>query len=704
VTHSEVAQHSGRRFRGGLFATSIFCAAALLFQLEPLAGKSLLPWYGGTPAVWNTCILFFQFVLLLGYLYAHGVNRFPLRVQVALHTLLLGAVLFSLPLRFQITGLVSGQTSPVGAVLWDLFRSTGLLLFAVSATAPLLQSWYCSATNRANPYWLYVASNAGSLASLLIYPSLIEFWWPLSLQAAVISGAMVALFLMILACGLVALRRPSTPVSDESISTAPGAAMCQVTGWDRGRWFVWSMLPSSLMLGVTTALSTDIAPMPAIWIFPLALYLLSFMIAFADPPRAVLAASSIGYLLLSLAVAASDARGILGLAMHGGLLLCACVALHGRLAQTRPQLNVSGKTNHALTEFYLWISFGGLCGSAVNTLIAPVTLNWMAEYPLAIALGLMLSPLPRGSTLWNRATLAGRILASVTVLAGMSWDVFVLDSSHRVLLRGRSFFGAFRVETGRDDVTHQLVHGGTGHGAQIFNARARDRLAPLTYYFVTGPVGQVFLSGRAAGLTQSVGVVGLGIGSLAGYSLAGESYTFYEIDPAIADIAEDPEYFTFLADARSRGVRIEVELGDARLRLREAAEDQFGILVLDAFTSDAIPIHLLTREAIAEYLTRLKPDGLLACHISNVYIDLEPVLANIARDLGLVAYVQIDAPISDADRQRGKSPSIWLVMARSAGVVEPLVNSGRWRPARRRDSIGVWTDERSNLLSVLRAR
>lgn len=680
-----------------VFAGGTFFGAALLFLLEPLVGKSLLPWYGGTPAVWNTCLFFFQLVLLLGYVYAHLLHRYlPVSRQFAVHAIVLTAALWTLPIRLQIAGLTRPDQHPVASLLIDLLTSIGLVFFVVSTTAPLLQAWYAAARLPGSPYLLYVASNAGSLVGLLLYPTLVESWCPLSLQRQLLTWAFAGLALVFAVCGVIALRRhPSATVqpTDRADSVPPLPMRI------RWKWFLWSLSPSSLMLGVTTHLSTEIAPMPAIWMLPLSLYLLSFIIAFAEPPKWLSSGSAIGYVLFALLIVQAgfwfSDRVAWGLFLHNGLLFCGSLALHRRLSETRPD------TKH-LTEFYLWISCGGLCGSVFNTLLAPLAFNWTAEYPLMIVLVVWLLVLPAFDQADQRSMrIAIRAAVSCLVLLGMSWNIYFSPQSHLVMYRERTFFGEFNVTRGKEGVMHQLVHGRTVHGMQVAAATARERRPPLTYYFFTGPIGQLILGYRGTPVTQSVGVVGLGVGSLAGYAERDEEYTFYEIDPAIARVAKNPRYFNFLNDAQQRGAKINVVLGDARLRLRDAADQSYGLLVLDAFTSDAIPVHLLTQEALTEYFTKLRPGGLIACHISNRFVDLEPVLANIADRIGCVAYIQNDERLQREELRRGKTPSRWIVLTQSGDALDRLVETGRWKPCRTQPSVGVWTDDQSNLLTVM---
>jgi hypothetical protein len=683
----------------GLFAFTVFFGAVLLFSVEPYVSKSLLPLFGGSPAVWNTCVFFFQFVLLIGYVYVYVINRYlSIPSQLLVHGLAITAAVATLPLRFSTVAATQVSEQPIASLIRSLAFSAGLPFLITATTAPLAQAWYVRMRFHGSPYWLYVGSNAGSLLALVAYPTVVENWLALKSQSSYWSYSFFAFACLLLACGLCAhfCRRETFSARSE-----PSASDVGVTPRLRLTWLVLSLCPSSLMLGVTIYLSTEIAPIPVLWVLPLAVYLLSLIIAFANPPTWLVRMSQIGYIVLAVLISVSQQllyrSDLFGVLFHVTLLLLGGTALHSQLARLRP-------TSAHLTEYYLWISLGGVCGGITSSLLAPVLFNWLAEYPLAIVLGLVLIPWPwRTFRPGRRIQVAIRLFTAALALLGLSWNVYFSPLSRYVMHRERTFFGPFSVVQGTRGVTHVLFHGTTIHGIQnVGGLDSRARRAPLTYYFWNGPVGKIFIAYRGTAITQSVGIVGLGIGSLASYGEPGQDYTFYEIDPAIEQVARNPHWFTFLDDAEARGVRLHIKIGDARLRLCDAPDQAYGVLVLDAFTSDSIPMHLLTREAVALYLSKLKPGGFLAFHISNHYVNLEPVLSNIAAELGLVAYIQIDDCVSDEETRLGKTPSTWLVMAPSRENLKPLVAGGRWRYCWPRPKVRVWTDDWSNLLRALR--
>jgi hypothetical protein len=375
----------------------------------------------------------------------------------------------------------------------------------------------------------------------------------------------------------------------------------------------------------------------------------------------------------------------------------AATVCHGELARHRPPVA-------RLTEFYLWVAAGGVLGGLFNALLAPAVFPGVVEYPLGlVAAALLLPPLfqARGRPAYRWLNRALPALVAAGIAAGFLWQLKPGVGRSPALHRERTFFGVLRVERGTRGRTHTFVHGNVRHGVQLRSDDPRQRRLPLLYYFPTGPAGQVFATLRGAGAKARVAVIGLGVGALAGYGEPGQEFTFFEIDPAVDRIARDPRYFTYLADAQARGVRVRTVLGDARLSLQQAGGDRYGLLVLDAFSGDAVPTHLLTREAVALYLERVAADGLLAFHVTNDYLDLRPVLAAQARDLGLVGLVQEDGA-SEEEARRGKSPSTWVVLARRPADLAGLANSPRWRPLTGRPGDRAWTDDYSNVLGVMR--
>lgn len=728
-----------------LYALTICTSAALLFLVQPMFARMALPLLGGSPAVWNTAMVFFQSALLAGYAYAHaGASRLGVRRHAAWHLLLLLLPLAVLPIA-----IPAGWTPPVegNPSLWLLALMTvavGLPFFAVSTTSPLIQQWFAATGHRqaADPYFLYAAGNVGSMVALLSYPILVEPWLHLEQQSRYWMWGyrlLVGLIFLCVAC----LWRTKAAGGAAPFEAIP-APLEKLTARRRLRWVLLAFVPSSLMLGVTTYLSTDIAVVPLMWIVPLAIYLLTFILVFARReifPRPLLA-RLFPILLVALVMLFNlqAAEPIIGLiVLHLATFFVAAMLCHGQLAADRP-------SPAHLTQFYLWMSVGGVLGGMFNALVAPLIFNSVAEYPLILMVaclaglrtgerdaasasakikdwawpamlglgmgGLVL--LVQASRFRTDAAIAGLLLGVPTLICyffsrrplrfalGIGGILLAGSLYQRekgtLLYAERSFFGVNRVMLDPTRKYHLLIHGLTQHGRQSLDPARRDE--PLAYYSRSGPAGEVLaLYGRHAG--EKIGVVGLGSGSLASYALPGQSWVYYEIDPVVLKLASDPRYFTFLRDSPGD---LRVVLGDARLSLGHEPDGKFDLMMLDAFSSDAIPVHLITREALALYLRKLAPGGLLAFHISNLHLDLEPVFANLSHDARLASLIRYDTVLSPEELAAGKSPSIWLVMARGKDDLAKLAADSRWQPARGNDRQAVWTDDYSSLFSVFRWR
>jgi len=714
-----------------IFAATLFVSAALLFVVEPMFAKMVLPRLGGSPAVWNTCVVFFQATMLAGYAYADLTSRWlPLRQQIALHTALVVAAGLMLPVVVPADWRPPVEGTPLPALLMLLAASLGVPFFIVSSTAPLVQKWFSETdhTFARDPYFLYAASNLGSIVALVAYPFVVEPLLPLAAQSAAWTAAYAAFAALTLASAAGALRAGRPQHRGPTGAATHERTQEQLTWRRRFWWLTLAFIPSSLLLGVTTFLSTDIAAMPLLWTIPLALYLVTFVLAFASrrfiPPNIARAVAVVLTMTLVLAIILDVKEPAwLLMPLHlAGFLLCA-LALHTRLAADRPG------TTH-LTEFYLWVAAGGLAGGLFNTLVAPFLFSWVAEYPLvlSVALTLLVRSAKRASqrlTVWDWATplalgvavtalvlaLKGGMLRAATGSAaiGLTGALLAACLKHPVRLAlglvlvvlgvgafahpgnllhaERTFFGVLRV-TADASGRHRLFHGSTLHGEQSL-APTRHR-EPLTYYHRTGPIGQTIqaLSHRL----HRVAVVGLGAGSLAAYAAPGQQWTFYEIDPAVERIARTPALFTYLQDCDER---CDVVLGDARLSLQHRRV-LYDLIVLDAFSSDAVPVHLITREALALYLSRLSMDGVIAFHISNRYLDLQPVIGALASEGGLQARVQLHSPVPPSEA----TTSLWVIAARTADAFGPLATDPRWRHMATGE-VDAWSDDYSNILDVL---
>ena len=709
-----------------LFAAAMFVSALLLFLVQPMFAKLLLPRFGGSPAVWTTCMLFFQSALLAGYAYSHSVVKLrkPWQ-QAAVHLVVLALPIVTLPIA---VASISAGGEPISSVLRISAISVGAPFFALATSAPLLQRWFAAANQRTpiDPYFLYAASNVGSFASLILYPTLIEPALALSTQTRVWSIGYSAAVLLTVVCAVVMWRR----TVGTAAASATEARTEDVTWERRLRWIALSFVPSSLMLAVTSYLTTDVAAVPLLWVIPLALYLISFVVTFSAYATRFIAVCNRFFPLILLYLTwllASEARLPLPpmAASHLVAFFVLATLCHGALAEDRPA------TSH-LTDFYLSLAIGGALGGVFNSLVAPLLFDRVIEYPLALACGIVLltfrdgtQPLLGRSRWWIHPVLVaamtivalswpatGRRLAFITwgFLLGAVLVSFSTSRERRrfgicVLLmlglygviggRGqlnvdyasRTFFGTYRIVAAENPRSYTLYHGTTVHGRQHVGSSE-----PLTYYSRKSPIGQIWKS-RVGGTNQSVGAVGLGTGTLASYARPGERWIFYEIDPEVERIARDKRYFTHLANC---GATCQVVIGDARLTLQQRS-DLHDVIVLDAFSSDAIPIHLLTREAVEVYLSRLKPDGLLAIHISNNHLNLQSVVAGVMRELGLVGRSQLQG---DTNYEQGEFASHWAVLARSEAALGALVTDTRWDPLRPGGG-RVWTDDFSNIWSVI---
>jgi spermidine synthase len=732
-----------------LFALTLLVSALLQFWMEPMFAKMILPMLGGAPSVWNTCVVFYQALLLAGYIYAHMITTWlGVRWQTIFHVGVLLLVFITLPIS-----AAKGWTPPVSSnpSLWLfllLVVSVGLPFFVISATAPLLQKWFTFTAHPSakDPYFLYSASNLGSMIGLLGYPLIIEAYLPLPSQAKAWSVSYFLLAGMISACAIIALKSSRIGITHLNSEITDASPRPRVT--QRIRWVLLAFVPSSLLLGVTNYITTDIAQVPLLWIIPLALYLITFILVFA--PKPVLSHKLMvrvqPFLLIPLGVlfywGFTNIVAWPFIPFHLLAFFVTATVCHGEIAYSRP-------STQYLTEFYLWISAGGVLGGLFNTLVAPLAFNTLAEYPLMIVLACLLRPfldserskpyerwldiaLPLAMVIIfgmskiglkhflpledTYATIQLTLIILISCLMGalcysyrsrpirfgLGIGAFMLvgflwtGERDQVLYRERNFFGIHKVLYDDSEGGFNLLfHGTTLHGAQSLNPARRSE--PLTYYHRTGPLGQVFSLLLKNPSNARIASIGLGVGTIACYATPGQQWTFYEIDPAVERIARDPRYFTFLNNCLGK---VAVVLGDARVSLEKAPDFYYNLIVLDAFSSDAIPMHLITRESVKLYLTKLAGDGILAFHISNRYLNLRAVLANLARDANLICVVRDDMELSEAEKKAKKAPSTWIVMARPTFDLTKLANDERWKSLSGIVKARLWTDDFSNILSV----
>ncbi|KQY64726.1 fused MFS/spermidine synthase [Nocardioides sp. Root140] len=710
-----------------LFTATAFSGAALLFVVQPLVAKLLLPSYGGSATVWSTSSLFFQVLLLLAYLYVHlSSRRLGHRWQPRAHVPLILLPALVLPIALPADAAPDGDSSPVLWLLRTLILMIGLPFAVVATTGPVLQKWFSWTDDpRADdPYFLFAASNLGSFVGLLAYPFLIEPTMTLDAQRQAWSIGFGIFAVLTLACGLVASQtRVRLEVGPEPVVKTQPLERRRVA-----TWLLWAFLPSSLMLAITAHVSTDVAAIPLLWVVPLAIYLATFVAAFARTSREVPRRAVRFALALSVVAAILSFLGNapIWLSILPVLVFLAATGYvaHARLAADRP-------APVHLTHFYLVIAIGGALGGLLNGLVAPVVFDRILEYPATLVLvpivlgGIQAGPKGLLDRRYHPAFVAGLvILAGVSAmvvavayadnfvsLQGLVWVALIfglgwwlarrpmhlaviltvaflaggLGNRGDTIESSRSFFGAYHID--QSDGERMLVHGNTVHGIQLLDTPDQ----PASYYTSPGSIGDVFA--QLGDRFNNVGVIGLGIGTLAAYGTTGQHMTFFEIDPEIVRMAEDPELFTYLEDSPAD---IKTVVGDGRLQVEALNPGTFDLLVLDAFSSDSIPVHLLTREAFRVYAEKLAPGGVLVVHVSNRVFDLRPVVAAAADDLDLIA---LEGSGDGTAPHSVKSK--WIVLSADKGATDQLASRPNWRPLDLENQT-EWTDDYSSVLSVLR--
>ncbi|MFB3830063.1 MAG: spermidine synthase [Bryobacteraceae bacterium] len=667
-----------------VYAATVFLSAFLLFQIQPVIGKTILPWFGGSAGVWAACMVFFQAVLLAGYLYADWLaRRLPPRWQYTVHGTLLALSLAALPVAPNPAWKPDPQTEPVWRILGVLAGSVGLPYFILSTTSPLIQAWYARRFRTGLPYRLYALSNLASLAALLAYPVLIE---PLvALRGQMIAwSAGYAGFVLLSAAAIWHSQPHSDPEPAALLPAVPAAA---APGWSSK--LVWTALPacaSALLLASTNYLCQDVAPIPFLWILPLSLYLLTFILCF---DREDWYRPKLFRILLLPALAAMlfppTAPQVCGLkpavALMGAGLFLACMFCHGELSRLKPEAA-------RLTTFYVCLALGGSLGGVFVSIIAPAAYRGNFELHVAAAACVVLALcLAYGGQ--ASPGHVGAAFATLLLVASMGAAAHRFAGTDAVVL-DRNFYGAIRViDSGQGPArVRKLFHGSVQHGAQFTDAARRAW--PTAYYNPRS--GFALALASRGGRPVKVGVIGLGVGTVAAYAKPGDHYRFYEINPLVRRVAE--AHFGFLREAAAH---VEVALGDARLVLEREPAQNYDLLAVDAFSGDAIPVHLLTREALELYRRHLAPDGLIAMHISNRYLDLAPLAAALAKAAHLHARL-VDSP---ADDGTGATRAVWAVLSRDPRVFETPVWQRHSRVIPARPGLRPWTDGYSNMFQIL---
>ncbi|MDF1758907.1 MAG: fused MFS/spermidine synthase [Coxiellaceae bacterium] len=662
-----------------LYATTLFLSAALLFWVQPLLAKMLLPHLGGSPAVWNTCMMYFQGTLLVGYLYAYCSSRFlPRNWQPILQIILLCTGLVFLPF-YAPAHWIGLDQSPIFNLIRLLVFTTVIPILAISASAPMLQRWFALSDHpdASDPYFLYAASNSGSLLALLAFPFLLEPWLAISTQRWVWSGGFILLLLFTAVCAYRTFMHGSAYVIPRVASKSASHLSEHVDWKTRGSWVLLAFVPSSLLLGVTTYITTDIASAPLFWIIPLVLYLLSFIIVFSRKPIIkpyIAAFFQLLFAVLFLIVFARDVHGFnywVVLLLNLFLFFATALVLHGELVRQRPH------ASH-LTEFYLWMAFGGFLGGVFNTLIAPLIFVDVIEYPLMIAVAILVKPpLP----------IKRYLILAVIILIVVSLH-FTSTGSRGTIHTVRNFFGTSHVFVQPGNV-HMLAHGTTKHGLEVRNKKPEHNAKG--FYMAVEEVINLMHKKQSS---LSIGIIGLGAGMNACLAGPQDTLTYYEINPAVVDIASNPAYFSYLTNCPPKGGII---VGDARLRLAEAKKNQYDLLVVDAFNSDSIPIHLITEEAILLYFQKIKSNGVVLVHVSNRYINLHRVLS-------ASSYAHKITPLIKGYKKNIKTYAYfaeWVALTKSSDRIDTLKRNG-WKVLPMFNKKHRWRDDYSNIIRELR--
>ena len=713
------------------FALTIFVSAFLLFQVQPLIARVILPWFGGSAAVWTACMLFFQVFLVAGYLYAWWLARQPARRQSVIHIVLLIGSLATLPILPGIQWKPVDSEHPIGHILLLLSACVGLPYFLLSTTSPLVQTWFARATPNRSPYRLFALSNLAALIALISYPVIIEPFAAGRWQGWLWSGAYGAFALIAARLAWQARDLPANrTVSHLDVARASGAGTQWIpahpTGWvDYALWMLLPACASVLLLAFTTHLTQNVAPIPFLWILPLVLYLLSFITCFDHPKRYdrrlyfPLLAVGFGLVCFTLARAQVHAPLPALVCLYATALYVACMVCHGELARIKPDPS-------ALTSYYLLISAGGALGGLFVGIVAPTVFNAFYELPVGLVLTVITAALAlqrsagrdqlsavTGSTQDDdhRRDLehgARRLLARFTSVIPAAALIYALglvialamvyeDRVSGVIASGRNFYAALQVDEVGSGVLRErvLTNGTIIHGMQFISPERRTWAT--SYYGEQSGVGLAVAARRAArasdGKPLRLGMVGLGVGTLVRYGQPGDTVHIYEINPLVRDIAYRD--FHYLAQSQAQ---IEFSMGDARLSLEREAPQPFDVLAIDAFSSDSIPVHLLTVEAMATYFRNLDPQGILAVHISNRYLDLAPVLLAAANALHKeVRWVQ-----NDGNTETGVYGSTWVLLANAAASFAQAPLAAAAEPLSSERTVRLWTDDYSDLISILR--
>ncbi len=668
-----------------IYTLTIFLSALLLFSVQPMIAKMILPELGGSPAVWQTVMMFFQLLLLAGYAYVHvTTTRITVKKQVIIHRIILICALIALPFTLNSGTLFDRNAYPVLWLFETLIYSISVPFFVLSTTAPILQKWFSLTNNHNahNPYFLYSASNTGSLIALLSYPCMIEPLLSLNNQSLVWSGLFVVFIALILYVSTGINKNTDLNLRNhQSDSVAPP------TWTQKSAWCLLSFVPSSLMLGLTTHITTDIAAIPLLWIIPFSLYLVSFMLVFSQKMRGyaickkyfpyVIIAMMIVSILQTTLIKYISVWFILSFLCLG--FLCIAVRYHGELVEKKPQ-------TENLTYFYLYMSIGGALGGIFNAIIAPVIFLGAYEYYIILFLSLVIC-IKKFKT--PKEYLFFIAPSMFSILLGQQY----LNINNDNLFEGRNFFGISRVSYDNTLKARTYSHGTTNHGMQ--STLEAYRLKPQTYYSGINH----FINLLPIDIKQKpMAITGLGAGTLTCFARENQSVDIYEIDPIVIHIANDAKLFTYMRDCKGNK---NVILGDARINLQKADDNRYGMMLMDAYSSDSLPVHLLTKEAMALYLSKLDDNGIIAFNISNRHLDLKPVLATFSHYFHLKGYVRLDITKRKMTQENLSTPNEWVILTKNSKLFETIMPDDMWTPLVQSSNV-LWTDDYSSIFSILK--
>lgn len=731
-----------------VFSISLIVSSSLLFSVQPMVSKMMLPMLGGAPSVWTTAMVFFQGALFVGYAYAFLSSKYlTVRAQIILHLVALLGALLILPVTISDTWAVLDMENPQIWVLTVLLAVVAWPFVAVAGSATLLQNWFAHSNHRSalDPYFLYAASNLGSIVALLAYPFVLEPRLTLQAQSQAWSLLYLVLVPMTACCGASVWRSSRlVPSGVNGLQSAPsGKPSPKVPpNWTlRLQWLVLSFAPSMMLLGVTLHIQTDIAAIPFLWVGPLSIYLLTFIVTFYKRQffarELVLNLHAFVMISVALFLVNFQINYLASIVLHLSVLFFSGLVCHAALVGLRPAASHLG-------EFYLWVSAGGWLGGLAAGLIAPLIFDSVLEYPIAIILVCMLRAPATGGlsinlrTIWIAvATIAfflafnpwyglklvrylPGILAGLVLYGGMLIGMFAIRRSPPVftamvafailgmkgpgfdekltpLFQKRSFFGVTKVVEQPASPATLLFSGSTLHGFQLTKT-ARHRQLPTGFYHSSGPIGHVIRGKRDARSLAKTAIIGLGAGTLACHFEKGEELIFFEVDPVVIEVAATPELFTYLSEC---GVDAKIRLGDGRLLASELSDATLDLLIIDAFSSDSIPAHLLTREAFRLYFQKLLPDGAIAVHISNRHLDLGPMLARVSAEEGLAGLIWHHTPDAAETERTSVLPSRWVVLSRDTMSLKFLQGRGLWSPIESAGIGDLWTDDFSNVLGTI---